>query len=90
MVLQSRPNCCCQSPGFADAARAGNVSNVKSAGEGVLEQKVDFGPGYRIYFGRDGDRVILLLGGGTKHRQQRDIADAIERWRDYKARKKET
>lgn len=69
---------------------AGNVSNVKSVGEGVLEQKVDFGPGYRIYFGRDGDRVILLLGGGTKHRQQRDIADAIERWRDYKARKKET
>lgn len=66
---------------------AGNVSNVRSVGEGVSEQKVDFGPGYRIYFGREGNRLVILLGGGTKQRQQRDIADAIDRWRDYKARK---
>ena len=66
---------------------AGNVSNVKGVGEGVLEQKVDFGPGYRIYFGRDGDRLVVLVGGGTKRRQQADIVDAITRWRDYKTRK---
>lgn len=65
----------------------GNVSNVKGVGGGVLEQKVDFGPGYRIYFGRDGDRLIVLLGGGTKQRQHRDIADALARWQDYKTRK---
>lgn len=65
----------------------GNVSNVKGVGAGVLEQKVDFGPGYRIYFGRDGDKLIILIGGGTKQRQNRDIADAMERWRDYKTRK---
>lgn len=64
-----------------------NVSNVKGVGGGVLEQKVDFGPGYRIYFGRDGDRLIVLLGGGTKQRQHRDIADALARWQDYKTRK---
>jgi putative addiction module killer protein len=66
---------------------SGNVSNVKGVGAGVLEQKVDFGPGYRIYFGRDGDRLIILVGGGTKRRQDRDIANALERWRDYKTRK---
>lgn len=66
---------------------AGNVSNVKGVGDGVLEQKVNFGPGYRIYFGRDGDRLIILLGGGTKRRQQRDIEDAVACWRDYRARK---
>lgn len=66
---------------------SGNVSNVKGVGAGVLEQKIDFGPGYRIYFGRDGDRLIILVGGGTKRRQDRDIADAVERWRDYKTRK---
>jgi putative addiction module killer protein len=67
----------------------GNVSNVRGVGSGVLEQKVDFGPGYRIYFGRDGDQLIILVGGGTKRRQERDIADAVERWRDYKTRKAE-
>ena len=44
----------------------GNFSNAKSVGEGVLENRVDFGPGYRIYFGRDGDQIVILLGGGTK------------------------
>lgn len=67
----------------------GNLSNVKSVGEGVFEYRVDFGPGYRIYFGRDGDTVVILLGGGTKRRQSQDIADAQERWTDYKRRKKE-
>jgi putative addiction module killer protein len=65
----------------------GNFSNVKGVGSGVFEYKLDFGPGYRIYFGKDGDRVVVLLGGGTKKRQQRDIATAIGLWKDYKQRK---
>lgn len=48
----------------------GNLSNVKAIRHGVLEHKIDFGPGYRIYFGRDGDRLIILLAGGTTKRQQ--------------------
>lgn len=67
---------------------AGNVSNVKGIGRGVSELKIDFGPGYRIYFGRDGALLIVLLGGGTKKRQQNDIADAHERWADYKLRRR--
>jgi putative addiction module killer protein len=47
----------------------GNWSNVKGIGAGVLEFRIDFGPGYRIYFGRDGEDLVVLLGGGSKHRQ---------------------
>jgi len=53
----------------------------------VSELKVDFGPGYRVYFGRDGLQLVILLGGGTKKRQQADIAEAQTRWSDYKRRK---
>jgi putative addiction module killer protein len=53
----------------------GNRSKVKGIGTGVLEYRIDFGPGYRIYFGRDGDNLVILLGGGTKHRQQEDNGD---------------
>jgi len=67
----------------------GNVSNVKGVGSGVLEFRLDFGPGCRIYFGRDGHDLIILLGGGTKRRQQQDIETALDRWADYKRRKKE-
>lgn len=66
----------------------GNRSNVKSVGAGVFEIRIDFGPGYRVYFGKDGEGLILLLAGGTKARQQRDIEAAQARWSDYKARKK--
>ena len=66
----------------------GNLSNVKSIGEGVLEYRIDFGPGYRVYFGRDGEVLVILLTGGTKKRQQRDIEAARARWADYKQRKK--
>ena len=65
----------------------GNTSNVKAVGEGVSELKIDFGPGYRVYFGRDRASLVILLGGGTKKRQQQDIARAQERWQDYKQRK---
>jgi putative addiction module killer protein len=66
----------------------GNLSNVKPIGEGVLEFRVNFGPGYRVYFGRDGDVLIILLTGGTKKRQQRDIEAATEFWRAYKRAKR--
>jgi putative addiction module killer protein len=65
----------------------GNFSNVKGGGAGVFEYRIDSGPGYRVYFGKDGDTVVILLAGGTKKRQDKDIADAHERWADYKKRK---
>lgn len=67
---------------------AGNHSNVKGVGEGVLEFRIDTGPGYRVYFGRDGDTLVILLTGGTKKRQQRDILDARIFWHDYKRTKR--
>ena len=66
----------------------GNLSNVKPVGEGVLEYRIDFGPGYRVYFARDGETLIILLTGGTKKRQQRDIDAARTYWNDYKQRKR--
>lgn len=65
----------------------GNLSNVKRVGEGVLEYRLDWGPGYRVYFGRDGDVLVILLTGGTKRRQQRDIEAAKALWADYKRRR---
>ena len=66
----------------------GNFGDVKPVGEGVSERRIDFGPGYRVYFGQDGQRLVILLVGGTKQRQQRDIAQAKAYWQDYKQRKK--
>ncbi len=66
----------------------GNTSNVKGVGSGVLELKIDFAKGYRIYFGKDGEQLVILLAGGTKQRQQRDIVAAQSRWQNYKDRKK--
>jgi len=66
----------------------GNLSNTKSVGGGIQEYRIDFGPGYRIYFGRDGERLVILLGGGTKKRQQDDIRRAQALWADYRRRKK--
>jgi len=65
---------------------AGNFSNVKGVGAGVFERKIDFGPGYRIYFGKDGPNVVILLGGSTKQRQQQAIEIAKERWAAYRRR----
>jgi putative addiction module killer protein len=66
----------------------GNLSNAKGVGAGVYEYRIDFGPGYRIYFGKDGQRLVILLVGGTKKRQQVDIAAALAYWQDYKQRKR--
>ena len=74
---------------IAHQLELGNVSNVKGVGAGVFEYRIDFGPGYRVYVGKDGDAVVILLCGGTKKRQDRDIARARERWVDYKRRKAE-
>lgn len=67
---------------------AGNVSSVKPVGQGVSEYRLDFGPGYRIYFGQDGDTLVILLGGGTKKRQRKDIETARAHWKAYKTRKR--
>jgi putative addiction module killer protein len=66
----------------------GNTSNVKSLGSGLSEIKIDWGPGYRIYFGRDGDDLVILLTGGTKKHQDKDIKTAKLFWQDYKQRRK--
>ena len=65
----------------------GNFSNAKGVGEGVLEYRIAYGPGYRIYFGKDGDRLVILVAGGTKKRQQADIKTAQARWAEYRKRK---
>lgn len=62
----------------------GNFSNVKSVGDGVFENKIYFGPGYRIYFGQEGDELVILLGGGTKKHQSKDIKAAKVLWGEYK------
>ena len=65
----------------------GNTSQVKGVGSGVFEVRINFGPGYRVYFGKDGQEIVILLTGGTKKKQQRDIATAHANWKDYKKRK---
>jgi putative addiction module killer protein len=67
----------------------GNFSAAKGIGSGVFELRFDFGPGYRVYFGKDGENLILLLAGGTKARQQKDIETAHMLWQEYKRRKRE-
>lgn len=67
---------------------SGNFSNVRSVGKGVMEYRLDSGPGYRIYFGRDSDKLIILLAGGSKRTQRKDIDKAQILWRQYRAEKK--
>lgn len=71
-----------------DRVRLGNLGDSRSVGDGVHELKVDYGPGYRVYFARDGARVILLLLGGDKASQKKDITLAKEFWNDHKRREK--
>jgi putative addiction module killer protein len=66
----------------------GNFSSAKGVGAGVSELRLDFGPGYRVYFGREDDRLVILLGGGSKKRQQADITAAHALWAEYKKRKR--
>ena len=66
---------------------AGNFSAAKGAGSGIFELRMDFGPGYRVYFGKDGEKLVILLGGGSKQRQQADIEAAQAYWQEYKRSK---
>lgn len=66
-----------------DRVRAGNLGDCKPVGEGVWELRVDYGPGYRVYYALAGRRVVLLLCGGDKRRQTSDIRRSIEMWTDY-------
>ncbi|MEI8205249.1 MAG: type II toxin-antitoxin system RelE/ParE family toxin [Kiritimatiellales bacterium] len=65
----------------------GNFGNSKPVGGGVQELKIDFGPGYRVYYGRDGQRLIILLAGGSKRKQSSDIEVAKRRWEAYRKAK---
>ncbi len=69
-----------------DRARLGNLGDNRSVGEGVRELRIDYGPGYRVYFAIEGNWLILLLLGGDKSSQERDIAKAKEFWRDHQRR----
>lgn len=63
--------------------RGGNLGDHKAVGGGVFELRIDFGPGFRVYFGRRGRQVVVLLGGGDKRSQPRDIKVAQELWNQY-------
>jgi len=69
-----------------DRVRLGNLGVHRSVGDGVHELKIDFGPGYRVYFAFEGKSIILLLAGGDKSSQVKDITLAIRYMADYKRR----
>jgi len=64
----------------------GNLGDYRSVGEGVCELRIDYGPGYRVYFGQIGSTIVLILCGGDKSTQEQDIQRAIEYWTDYRRR----
>lgn len=70
-----------------DRLHLGNRGDAKAVGAGVHELRIDYGPGYRVYFGQDGPTLIILLGGGTKKTQPQDIRRAQRYWHDYQRRK---
>ncbi len=68
--------------------KEGNFGDVQPIGSGLSETRLHFGPGYRIYFGREGRDIVILLGGGSKKRQAQDIADAHRRWEEYQVNRR--
>lgn len=73
-----------------DRLEHGNPGDHAYCRDGVWEMRIDQGPGYRIYYGRDGDAIVVLLGGGDKSSQARDINNAATAWNDYRQRKRRT
>ena len=69
-----------------DRLSLGNFGDCKALGSGLHELRIDLGPGYRVYFGRVGNRIVLLLCGGSKRSQTRDIDRAQSYWFDYQRR----
>ena len=69
--------------------KLGNFGDHRGVGRGVSELRIHFGPGYRVYYGRDGDDLVLLLAGGTKNRQARDIQQAQALWSEYRQEKRD-
>lgn len=67
-----------------DRIQLGNMGDCKSVGDGVAELRIDYGPGYRVYFGERGATVVILLCGGDKSSQQRYIAKAKKFWKEYR------
>lgn len=74
---------------YVKRMEVGNFGNSEPVGSGVCELKINIGPGFRVYYGKDGDMLVLLLGGGSKKRQSRDIMDAIARWNTYKMNRRQ-
>ena len=72
-----------------DRLRLGNLGDTKSVGEGIHELRLQFGSGYRIYYGNIGKAVVLLLTGGDKSSQERNITNAKKYFKDYKKQQKE-
>ena len=70
-----------------DRLKAGLLGDWKGVGEGVCELRIDYGPGYRVYYAQDGAALIILLCGGDKRSQAKDMERAHAYWKDYKARK---
>jgi putative addiction module killer protein len=66
--------------------RLGLFGDMKPLDQGVFELRINHGPGYRIYFGRDGDTLVILLCGGSKKTQRTDVEKATDYFRDYKGR----
>ncbi|TAE24844.1 MAG: type II toxin-antitoxin system RelE/ParE family toxin [Oscillatoriales cyanobacterium] len=69
-----------------DRVQQGNLGDIKSVGEGVFELRINYGPGYRVYFGQVGLTVVVILVAGDKSTQEQDIRQAIAYWKDYERR----
>jgi len=69
--------------------RLGNMGDCEPIGEGISELRIHYGPGYRVYFGQDGNEIVVLILGGSKRTQNQDIKTAKVLWKDYKERKNE-